>query len=142
MEKDFERTIDALNEIFPLVDGFLSEHDIGADDALAIRLAVEELFTNLVRHNSGGRDRISLALEKEGDRLIVRLTDFAVDRFDPSKIAVPKVKRPISERKVGGLGVYLVRKLFDELTYEYENRTLSVTATRDIGRKDVRHPAS
>jgi anti-sigma regulatory factor (Ser/Thr protein kinase) len=98
MEKDFERTIDALNEIFPLVDGFLSEHGIVGDDALAIRLAVEELFTNLVRHNSGGRDQISLALEREGDRLIIRLTDFDVDEFDPSKIAIPNVDRPITDR--------------------------------------------
>ncbi len=137
MKREFERTIEALDEIFRSVDEFTAEEAIDDDGAFAVKLAIEELFTNMVRHNTGGRDHIAIRLEREGDRLVLNLTDFDVESFDASDIGAVDVRRPLSEREVGGLGVHLVRKLFDELSYQYIDGTLCVTAVKHIGRKDV-----
>jgi serine/threonine-protein kinase RsbW len=38
--------------------------------------------------------------------------------FDPSSVPEPNVKAELSERKIGGLGMYLMRKLMDDVVYE------------------------
>jgi anti-sigma regulatory factor (Ser/Thr protein kinase) len=42
------------------------------------------------------------------------------------------VSQSLEERKVGGLGVHLIRSLFDTLEYDYKDRTLCVTATKSL----------
>ena len=141
MNRTFARTLDSIETIFRSVDAFITAEGISADDAFATQLAVEELFTNMVRHNAGGAERIWVSLERDSDRLVVELRDADVEPFDSGAIAPPDTESPVHERRIGGLGVHIVRNIFDELTYEYSDRTLHVTAVRYLGRKDVRDPA-
>ncbi len=103
-----------------------------ASHQLALELAVEELFTNLVRHNAGGGDDVALDLEADGDLIRVRLTDREVEGFDPAAIDPLDPEAPLSQRRPGGMGVALVRGLFDDLTYEYRDRILTVTAVKRL----------
>jgi serine/threonine-protein kinase RsbW len=43
--------------------------------------------------------------------------------FDPASVPEPNVKADLSERKIGGLGMYLMRKLMDEVSYESSPET-------------------
>lgn len=137
MEREFERKLDALNEIFVFIDDFISDNDLEEDVAFSIRLAVEELFTNLVKHNFGGRDYISLELTQDSGRLIVKLSDFDVEPFDITQASPVDVRQSLMDRKIGGLGIHLVRSVVDKLTYEYQDRTLRVTAIKKVEEKDV-----
>lgn len=137
MEKDFRREIAALDDIFRSVDEFLAGQAVDEKTALTTKLVVEELFTNLVRHDVGGRDRVVVSLEREGGRLIIRLSDFDVDPFDISEAGPIDIHLPLARRKVGGLGLHLVRNLVDELRYDYDDRTLSVTAIKNLEQRDV-----
>jgi len=137
MEREFERKLDALDEIFVFIDDFISANDLKDDVAFSIRLAVEELFTNLVRHNYGGRDHISLELTRDSRQLIVKLSDFDVEPFDITKATPVDVRQSLMDRKIGGLGIHLVRSVVDKLTYEYSDRTLCVTAIKKVEEKDV-----
>ena len=137
MERDFRREIAALDDVFRSVDRFLADQAVDERTALATKLVVEELFTNLVRHDVGGLDRVAMCLERDGDRLIIRLRDFDVDRFDLSEAEPVDVHVPLARRKVGGLGLHLVRNLVDELRYDYQDRTLSVTAIKNLEHVDV-----
>jgi len=132
MEATFERTIDALEGIFAFVERFAAAHELDETALYAANLAVEELFTNLVRHNAGGTQRIEIDLEAEGGRLTVRLRDFDVDPVDLSGETPPDVSLPLEKRQPGGLGMHLVRTLFDSLSYDYRDRTLSVTAVKNL----------
>jgi anti-sigma regulatory factor (Ser/Thr protein kinase) len=137
MNKEFRREISALDEVFEFIDGFVAAQEIDESVAFGTRLAAEELFTNLVRHNSGGRDHIVISLERKVDDLILRLEDFDVEEFDGTQAEEVDVSKPLSERRPGGLGIHLVKTVMDELKYEYRNRTLSVTAVKNLRRKDV-----
>jgi anti-sigma regulatory factor (Ser/Thr protein kinase) len=137
MEKNFRREIAALDDVFGTVDEFLAGQAVDERTVLTIKLVVEELFTNLVRHDVGGRDRVHVSLEREGGRLIVRLRDFDVDPFDLSEADPVDIHLPLAQRKVGGLGLHLVRNLVDELRYDYDDRTLSVTAIKNLEQRDV-----
>ena len=137
MEKDFRREIAALDDVFRSIDEFLAGQEVDRRTALTTKLVVEELFTNLVRHDVGGLDRVHVSLERDGARLIIRLRDFNVDPFDLSEAAPVDIHLPLAQRKVGGLGLHLVRNLVDELRYEYDDRTLSVTAIKNLEQGDV-----
>ncbi len=132
MRGSFNRRIDALDDVFRSIDAFVVREGLPEPIAFATKLAVEELFTNLVRHNTGGSDHIDVDLAIEDERLVVRLTDFDVEPFDESSIQPVDVHLPLEDRKVGGLGVHLVRNIFDELTYAYSDRTLCVTAAKNL----------
>ncbi len=137
MEKDFRREIAALDDVFRSVDEFLAGQALDEKTVLITKLVVEELFTNLVRHDVGGLDRVVVSLEREGSRLIIRLRDFDVDPFDLSEAEPVDIHLPLARRKVGGLGLHLVRNLVDELRYDYDDRTLSVTAIKNLERGNV-----
>ena len=122
----------ALESLFAFVDRFAAANGLGETTAFAATLAVEELFTNLMRHNAGGTERIAVSLEAGLGRLTIRLKDFNVDPVDLTTERPPDVRSPLKERKVGGLGMHLVRSMFDSLTYEYRDRTLCVTAVKNL----------
>ncbi len=132
MEAEFARNLAALEALFPFVERFARSRRLDEAIAFAAQLAVEELFTNFVRHNTGGGDRIAVRLDIDGGRLFITLTDFDVDPADPAAGISPTVLLPLEERPIGGLGIHLVRSMFDSLTYEYRDRTLRVTAVKSL----------
>jgi serine/threonine-protein kinase RsbW len=132
MEAEFARDLAALETLFPFVERFAREGRLDEATAFAVQLAVEELFTNFVRHNTGGAERIAVRLDIEGGRLSVALADFDVDPSDPAKGSSPDLLIPLEDRKIGGLGIHLVKSMFDSLTYDYRDRTLRVTAVKNL----------
>jgi len=131
---EFRREIDALGEIFAFLDGFADGQEVDEKTAFCINLVVEELFTNMVRHNSGGGDRITVSIERRHDRVHLELVDTDVEPFDAATAEIPPVDSGIEKRRPGGLGIYLVRKMVDELDYNYEieGRRMRITVTKTL----------
>jgi serine/threonine-protein kinase RsbW len=94
---------------------------------------VEELFTNMVKYNPGNTRDIAISLGHTPDRLTVQLMDFDVDPFDVTKAPLVDVDKPLQERQIGGLGLHLVRKMADTLSYDYSDRRSTITFTRALG---------
>ena len=64
----------------------------------------------------------------------VSLTDYDVERFDPTLAGDVDTDAPLSERTPGGLGLYLVLKMADSIHYEYHNRQSKITFTNCLQR--------
>ena len=128
MEREFKRELSALDEIFRFTDEFASACKLSEDLIYSVQLVVEELFTNFVRHNQGGRERIWIALDREASRLMIRLKDFDVPPFQPRISDFPSAQSPLRERKAGGLGLPLIANRVDDLRFEHANGELCVTA--------------
>lgn len=127
MEKTFPRNIDALEAIFAFIERFFAQESIDPALRTGIDLTVEELFTNMVRHNQGGNEEIRLTMERDGDGLVASLTDFDVEPFDPTRGAPVDITEPLEDRTPGGLGLHLIRKMVDSLEYEYSDRKSTIT---------------
>jgi len=85
------------------------------DASSEIELAVTEGCSNVIRHCYGNCDneRIDLVLTLGTDALEIRIDDYG--KFvDPSRIK----SRPLNDVRPGGLGVHLMHKLMDEVTYK------------------------
>lgn len=137
--KTLPRSLDSMEDLRELVELFVSSEQIQGATAYAVELAVEELFTNLVRHNRTPYPTIEVELARSGDRIRLFLEDRDVDQFDPTTLPVVDTGASAEERQPGGLGVHLVQSAFDDLQYQYADRVLTVTATRRIG-SSVRNP--
>jgi len=131
---EFRREIEAIGEVFAFLETFADGQEIDEKTAFCINLVVEELFTNMVRHNEGGGDRITLSIERRNDRIHLELLDIDVEPFDPKTAEIPPVDAGIEERRPGGLGIYLVRKMVDDLNYAYEakDRRMRITVTKTL----------
>jgi serine/threonine-protein kinase RsbW len=83
-----------------------------------IALAVDEACTNIIKHaykNSPEGD-IVINIKVDSNKLTVSITDFGLD-FDPSLVPIPDIKKYYQQHKIGGLGIYLIKKLMDEVKY-------------------------
>ncbi len=87
--------------------------------AEALQLAIDEVCSNVIIH--GYKDleagEITLSVKQEENEIEVRVEDSG-NPFDPTKIALPNLSENIDERKVGGLVLFLVKEMVDELIYE------------------------
>lgn len=130
--------VDALEEITRFVHRLAEAAGFGPEKAYRLRLAAEELSTNIVVHGYGdaapaGGGHGGGCLEVEGgveeDRVWIRFVDSAPP-FAPTSAPPPaNLDRPLVERDIGGLGLYLARRSVDELRYEHadgKNRTTLV----------------
>jgi len=117
--RSFSRNFDALPDIFEFTSSEFARQ--GIDDRLlpTIDLAVEELFTNMVKYSKGTDARVLIGLSGIDGGVEVTLTDYDVEPFDVTKAPDVDVGLPIEQRRPGGLGLHLIRRLMDSVEYEY-----------------------
>jgi len=132
MEKTFARSIDSLDAIFAFIEQFFAGEAIDPALRPVINLTVEELFVNMVNYNEGGNTEIRLRMERSDGELVATLTDFDVERFDPTERPDVDITKPIEERMPGGLGIHLVRKMVDSLDYDYTDRQSTITIRKTL----------
>ena len=90
----------------------------GAEAASDLRLATEEVFTNIMHHGYGDRPGpVTVRVEATPARMVVTLVDAAPD-FDPDSVPAPHIHADCAQREPGGLGWHLVRQVMDEVRRE------------------------
>ena len=84
----------------------------------SMSVALDELLTNTIAHGFAGRalGEVTVAVELRADRVSLTLTDDG-SPFDPFGRAAPDTALPVEERRIGGLGIHLVRRMMDEVSY-------------------------
>lgn len=85
-----------------------------------VQLAVDEAFSNIVEHSFGGEcdEDVECTCQTGPDGLYITLIDCGRP-FSPENIPGPDLVSSLSERTVGGLGMYFMRRLMDEVQYEF-----------------------
>ncbi len=88
-------------------------------EAYNIQMAVDEAVTNIIEHAyEGAEGPIEITAERRSDDFVVTLRDHG-QPFDPEMVAEPDINAPLEERGIGGLGLYFMRKLMDEVTFRF-----------------------
>ncbi|TDI87345.1 MAG: ATP-binding protein [Caldithrix sp.] len=132
MGKKFKRDLSSLGDIFEFIDEFSVKTGLDESVVFTMNLVVEELFTNMVKYTSGNTNKILLELKKEENNLIIHLTDFDVDPFDITETAEVDTKQSLEERRVGGLGIHLVKEMMDKIEYEYKDRQSKIILIKHL----------
>jgi serine/threonine-protein kinase RsbW len=127
MKKTYSRNFDQIARIVDDTGQFFAEQKIDPSLRMKVDLSLEELFVNMVNYNTETDRDILLEMRPVEGGLEVSLTDYDVERFDPTIIGEVDIDAPLSERTPGGLGLYLVLKMADSIHYEYHDRTSKIT---------------
>lgn len=87
-----------------------------------LRLVLEELVVNVVNYayGEGGDGPLDITVENRDDAIVITLTDQGVP-FNPLEQEAPDTDLPPEERPIGGLGIFLVREMMDNVSYRYED---------------------
>lgn len=96
-------------------------HDQDLDDEILYTLhtVVGEACTNVIEHAYAGRGGpMEISLEAQGDCVRVSIRDWGT-AFDPAEVPIPDVAAPLEKRPLGGLGVYLIHQMMDNVQYHF-----------------------
>ena len=131
-----ELIIDALTENLDAVIAFVTEQLEAADCSIKaqmqIEIAVEELFVNIAHYAyAPGTGTATIQTEITADTAEITFIDSGV-QYDPLAKPDPDVSLPASERQVGGLGIFMVKKSMDDMRYEYRDGKNILTIVKKL----------
>lgn len=123
MAREFARSFDAIEPMVAFTGEAFAR--LGIDPALkqVIDFTVEELFTNMVKYAKGSASPVRVEIAAVEGGVEVTLVDRGVERFDPTASPDVDIHAPIDERRPGGLGLHLIRRMVDSIDYRYSDAT-------------------
>jgi len=112
----------ALVELRSFLQRSLKAYGFSEVDRHQVTLAVEEVCTNLIIHShaSNPKEVIYLEVKELEKKLAIEITDKG-DAFNLLEYEVPDLKKVIEEKRKGGIGILLVKKITDEIEFESKN---------------------
>ena len=122
-ELTIEATLENIATVTEFVDRELESLDCPMKMLMQINIAIDELFGNIAQYAySPETGPATVRVEVEEAPLSVIITFIDNGRpYDPLSGEDPDVRLPVEERDIGGLGVFLVKKTMDDISYEYRN---------------------
>ncbi len=107
-----------------IIETVMSSPDVPQDETLRfkVRLSVEEIAENIVNYaynNGNGFVEITTTLDEEGV-LTISFKDAGVP-FNPLEKEDPDITLSLDERPVGGLGIFICKKMMDSVSYVFED---------------------
>ena len=85
-----------------------------------IRLVCEEALVNIIRYAYPGRQgEMEVKCGRDAGSFSIQIRDSGVP-FNPFERPDPDVNKPVEEREIGGLGIFLIKKIMDSWTYRRE----------------------
>ena len=133
-EMEIEALPDNFEEVVIFVEDQLEGTACTNKVKMQLKLAIEEIFVNIAHYAYGeetGTAKVVSELDSEQGELKVRFIDQGIP-FDPLKKEDPNTNLTIEDRQVGGLGIFLVKKLMDKVEYEYSDGCNILTITKCI----------
>lgn len=122
-----ELTIAATVKNIEAVTDFVNEQlealDCPVKAQMQIGIAIDELFGNIAQYAYNpdvGEATVRVEVQQEPLSVVITFIDGGMP-YDPLTAAEPDTTLPAEERPLGGLGIFMVRKTMDEITYRYEN---------------------
>jgi serine/threonine-protein kinase RsbW len=110
---------DSLKDVREIIETACAKYKISKKTVYEITLAVDEACTNIIKHayHNSSDKQINISLTVSEKLFEIKLTDTG-EHFDPSKIPNPDIRESQKQKKGGGLGVFLMKKIMDEVKYK------------------------
>ena len=125
-------TKESLEVVTAFLDQVLDMSDCPLKTRLQIDLALEEMYINIANYAYApgtGDMELQAGFNDEGNEVILILKDQGIP-YDPLAKADPDVSLPADKRKIGGLGIFLVKKTMDSMSYVRQDGYNIVTMTK------------
>ena len=145
MEKrlSLEAKLDNLDEVTGFIEETLGEAGLSMKQIMQVNLAVEEVFVNIAHYAYGkldstgktipdtGTGPAEIILDTDDSRVLLTFVDEGTP-YDPLKKEDPDTSLSAEDREIGGLGIFMVKKLMDDVSYKYEDGKNILTLTKKL----------
>lgn len=122
-DNQLELEIEAKPENLSVVADFIATamRQLGTEqDMFEVQTAVDEACTNIMLHAYSGKGGVmSISCELQDKDFIVTIRDNG-RHFDPTSVPPPDLQADLKERSIGGLGMHLMRRLMDDVSYAFD----------------------
>jgi len=120
-ELTLQATVDNIETVTDFVNEYLDEVECSLKVQMQIAVVIDEIFSNIAHYAytpSVGDVTVSVMVNKETKVLMLSFADSGV-AYNPLVKEDPDVTLSAEERQIGGMGIFMVKKLMDDITYEY-----------------------
>jgi anti-sigma regulatory factor (Ser/Thr protein kinase) len=113
-----ENQIGELSSLAEKIDLLAEEWELSPALAMNINLVTEEAVSNIIFYafNDNSKHKIKISISLENSKLTIKITDDGIP-FNPLVQQQPDINLPAEERPVGGLGIFLIAQIMDEMNY-------------------------
>lgn len=122
-ELTIKALVEHVDDVLDFINAELEQADCSMKLQMQIDIAVEEIYVNIAHYAYPGTEGDATILcEVSGDPLccVITFVDSGIP-YDPLAKEDPDITLSAEERDIGGLGIYMVKKSMDDVTYEYVN---------------------
>lgn len=125
--------VDELPVLAEKIEALAESWELSMPLAMNINLALEEAISNVIFYafDDEKEHDIKIVLSLENKMLTVEIIDDGKP-FDPTARQQPDVSLPAEDRPIGGLGIFLIRKMMDNVTYTRHNNLNTLTLLKNI----------
>ena len=119
-----DATIENMDTVTAFVDDFLDQIACPMKSRIQINIVIDEIFGNICHYaykDSIGAVTVRVESGNTPKAVFLIFTDNGIP-YNPLETEDPDITSSSEERKIGGLGIYLVKKNMDEMKYEYVNQ--------------------
>ena len=105
------------------MDDELEKLECSVKALMSVNIALDEILANISRYAygaGGGTVEVSIAFDPEERTAMISFRDSGIP-FDPLQKEEPNTALSAKERGIGGLGIFLVRKIMDAVEYRHED---------------------
>ncbi len=124
--------LENLEQVLAFVDERLEAAGCPMKTQMQIDVAVEEMFVNIAQYAyAPGTGEAVIGMGIQGGSAVITLKDWGMP-FDPLAKTDPDVSLSAEERKIGGLGIFMVKKSMDDVSYVYAEGQNQLTIRKKI----------
>jgi serine/threonine-protein kinase RsbW len=118
----FPARFECLDEVREFVSTVARVNGFNEKEIYALQLAADEAATNIIEHAYADVSdaTFDISCDMQDDAFIINMRDHG-EFFDASTVKEPNLTADLEERQIGGLGIYLMRKLMDEVRYQSDS---------------------
>jgi serine/threonine-protein kinase RsbW len=116
---EVESKLESIPVISDFIDNTLDKLAVSPAIVFKVQLAVDEACTNVIKYAYPDQiGVIKLTCELLDDNLVITIKDKGKP-FDPLSIPSPDLEADLEQRKIGGLGMFFMKKMMDDVSYEF-----------------------
>ena len=133
-ELSIDATVENIITVTEFVNDLLDAHDCPMKTRTQISIAIDELFGNIANYAYDGRvgdATVRVGFSDSPKSVSITFIDSGIP-FNPLERIDPDITLSADERKIGGLGIFMVKKMMDTVTYQYQNNQNILCITKNF----------
>lgn len=127
--KVFNAEVNELQNVQSFVIETLSDLHLEMKLQNQLNIVIEELFVNIANYAYENGGEVEIKVEAKMNEISITFIDSGM-KFDPLEIDDPNIDAKAEERRIGGLGIFMVKNMMDDIKYKFENNQNILTIVK------------